>query len=182
MKKYLCFTIILLLGCDNDINLPETSQSFENNINPNQDTIMCNEQIFYDPNNKTETARFSSRHYEGFPGFLDIYGNINFKNGISSEYGISVRTNVTSENLYVSNKFAINNGQITTINNISAYNHANYQIVSDGKIYTPKRIATWRGELQTAPTIDNQSGDEYYNTVSNKLYKYIASKGSWISK
>jgi len=154
MKKYFLLLIIFLVGCSDDINLPETNiiqQNKMRNFIESHDSI-CIEARQY----LSMVAPYSGISI--LPGEMFLNGNIHFP---------------------YSNFVIDQNGSIIKFNGILANENENYQIISDGKSFTPKRIAMWRGELYEDPE-DGISGDEYYNIPTREIRKYIEHENKWI--
>lgn len=162
IKQIIIFLFLLLSCGSQDINNPNESNNKK--YSSNADTIKCNTIILgkasqiYGAGNMMTDLHIDSYNLTLGAFLTTIKGNTSFADG----------------------KFVINSGgQLITINNLSATDYKDYQIISDGKMFTPKRIARWRGELNSDPE-NGVSGDTYWNIPNKEKRIYIAIENKWI--
>jgi len=201
MKKLFIVLLLLLVACGEEINTPEVSNdvtqfnsstvsidSVSNIISTSisgQRIILdgnTNQILFFDKNNLL-AGKITAATNAGLPTFLFTAFDASFESAYLRNSGhiISNQSIFAKEGLEAgSSSFVVDaQGKITSVSGIKA--KEGYVLAGDEEGFSPKRLAMWRGELQTDPQ-DGVSGDEYYNIQADKIKIYIEHKKSWINK
>jgi len=201
MKKLFIALLLLLIACGEEINTPEVNESKTqfnsstvdidsvNNIistSLNGQRIILdgntNQILFLDKDNLI-AGKITAATQSGLPTLSFMAFDASFESAYLRNSGhiISNQSIFAKEGLEAgSSGFAVDSqGKITSVSGIKA--KEGYVLAGGDEGFSPKRLAMWRGELQTDP-IDGVSGDEYYNISTDKIKIYIEHKKTWINK